>query len=194
MKLDAMVDLETLSTDDDAIIASIGIVKMDMQELRVLYSETIYAVFNWNDQFNHGRKCHPSTVRWWLAQSQEARDAILDGPPDQNNLALLNETLRTYMEGVDGVWGNGSDFDCKLMQSLYRTYDIPCPWKYSQHRCFRTMKNLYIAQEPNRAGTHHNALDDAVFQAQWLMNILREQRKIAASATGDTEDFYRYTV
>lgn len=179
MTYDAMIDLETLATDHDAIVASIGIVLMDMQGLRVVDCYTFHEVLNWDDQFKRGRKCDPSTVRWWLQQSDEARKALIAPTPAFANMKYLNENLRRFLSDVDCVWGNGADFDCAIMQSLYKTYEIPCPWSFHKHRCFRTLKNMSRVEPPERVGTHHNALDDAVFQARWLMEILRAEGQAA---------------
>ena len=168
--VDAMIDLETLATVNDAIVASIGVVLMDMDTKQVR-DERLHMTLNWHDQLHRGRLLDLGTVRWWLGQSKPAQDSILVAPTMTNEGAL--NALTEFLQGVDGVWGNGADFDCVIMQSLYKTYGIRCPWSYSKHRCFRTVKNLTRVPAPERMGAHHNALDDAVHQAEWLMKALR---------------------
>lgn len=44
-------------------------------------------------------------------------------------------------------------------------------------RCFRTLKNLWPHIEPaKRTGTHHNALDDAIWQTEHIFTIRRSLR------------------
>jgi hypothetical protein len=169
--IDAMIDLETLATEHDAIVTNIGVVLMDMKEKVVLHEQTYSMPLNWDEQFDKGRRCHPNTVRFWLQQSPEAIKGILAKPFCTNDAVL--EGLVNFLPPGCGVWGNGADFDCAIMQSLYRTYGIRSPFSYSKHRCFRTLKNLSIIPAPERVGVHHNALDDAMFQAEWLMKIIR---------------------
>lgn len=186
-----MIDIETIATEDNAIVTSVGIVKMDMDKLVVL-DETAYHVLDWKDQFDKGRIAHPSTVRFWLAQDKDAQSAMItDTHPAWNNYDHL-KFFGLFLKDCEGIWGNGADFDCSIMRSLYRSYKEECPWTFRQHRCFRTIKSLYPVGRPEREGVAHNALDDAKYQAKWLMNILREQRKIAAAANGDPEEFQKY--
>ena len=172
MSIDVMLDLETLATDQGAIVTSIGAVKMDMDTLDIQEHSKFVMNLYWQDQFKRGRTCDPGTVRWWLGRSDEARRAILEKPLLDNNDRVL-QAFKFYMIDVNGLWGNGADFDCGILRSLFETYELETPWKHWQHRCFRTMKNLHReVEEPDRGGTHHNAYDDALHQARWLMRIL----------------------
>ena len=49
-----------------------------------------------------------------------------------------------------------------------------CPWTYRENRDYRTIRNLLGAnyQQPPTVLSHH-ALEDAKWQAQHLMNILK---------------------
>lgn len=74
-----------------------------------------------------------------------------------------------------GVWGNGSDFDNVLIANACKAVGRPLPWKYYKNMCFRTMKNLFKVKV-DRSGTHHNAVDDAVYQ----MTVLKEINRVYA--------------
>jgi len=170
--IDVMLDLETLATEPDAIVASIGAVKMDMDTNEVLLHETFHCTLHWVDQHRKGRACHPATFRFWMKQDKEAQATILWDPSMTNEETL---TLFThFMSGVDGLWGNGADFDCTILRSLFNTYEMRVPFKWWQHRCFRTMKNISSVDEPMREGVHHYALDDAIHQAKHLMEIKKQ--------------------
>ena len=64
------------------------------------------------------------------------------------------------------LWGNGSDFDNVLMITACEAAGVKPAWKFYNHRCHRTLKNLCRSVTmPERVGTYHNALDDAKTQA-----------------------------
>ena len=77
------------------------------------------------------------------------------------------------------MWGNGAAFDNVLLRSGYELLQLEPPWKHWNDRCFRTMKNLRAPNVdpkrimPPREGIVHDALSDAVHQAQWLCNIVQ---------------------
>jgi hypothetical protein len=115
-----------------------------------------------------------STVDWWNKQPQEARAAwdIQNPPKLQDVLTELNLWMRTFTKDeYICPWGNGADFDLVILKSAYEAVGADPPWKYYNHHCYRTLKNLATSKVPNgglprREGVHHNALDDAIHQAK----------------------------
>jgi hypothetical protein len=86
---------------------------------------------------------------------------------------------------VDGVWGNGSTFDCTILRSAYTTVsgEIPagCPWDFWQERDVRTVVALgHVAGSPDHKnetyfkGTRHNCVDDAAHQAAYTVEFIRD--------------------
>jgi hypothetical protein len=165
-----MLDLETLDVRPTGVIVSLGAVWFGDGRT----GATFYGVFDLEDQVRYGRTMNPSTLRWWLKQTPEAR-AVFNAPPTRSS-QVLADFVDFLGEGTRycKVWGNGADFDNVMLGSLYETYGVPRPWNYGNNRCFRTLKNIGIAQgviQPDRTGTHHNALDDAIYQAEWANAI-----------------------
>lgn len=156
-----MVDLETLATSSDAVVVSIGAVKWNANAL----GETFYNVLDLDDQLEAGRKKSDQTIAWWSQQTPEAR-TVFDAARASTRVVLQDFS---YWLGAGNlqIWGNGADFDCIIWGSLYDAFGINRPWSYSNNRCYRTLKNILHPGHnlPTRAGTHHNALDDAVHQA-----------------------------
>jgi exodeoxyribonuclease VIII len=76
------------------------------------------------------------------------------------------------------VWGNGADFDLPILSAAYVAAGFGGPpWKPYNGRCYRTLKNLRPdVPRPERRGTAHNALDDAVFQAEHAIALLAALR------------------
>lgn len=179
--MNVMLDLETLGTKPGSVILSIGAVEFDKTGMyREFYKEISVASSN-----NWGLTADQSTIEWWGKQSPEARatfDRCHTSEPDGLNDTLVEftEWLHFCKGGIDKLklWGNGSDFDNVLLDAAYRAAGLAYPIKYWNHRCFRSLKGLPMVNgkglEPIRAGTHHNALDDAKHQALWALAILQK--------------------
>jgi exodeoxyribonuclease VIII len=113
------------------------------------------------------------TIVWWLQQSNEARLALCVGN------VKLREALLTFTDWYGGdkdvpVWGNGAAFDNVIVRQAYERLYLHAPWSHRADRCFRTLKNLFPGVEPpEQSGTHHNALDDAMWQAEYMRLIFQ---------------------
>lgn len=167
-----MLDLETLGTDANSVIVSIGAALFDFENDEVF--ETWYQVVDARSCVDVGLVMTPETVMWWLKQSEEAQAMFqVQGLDLKTSLRLFDAWIKEY--DPVGVWGNGSDFDNVLIANAYKAIGSKLPWSYYRNMCFRTMKNLFKA-EVKREGTRHNALDDAVHQ----MNVLKAINRIHA--------------
>lgn len=170
-----MLDLETLATDSRALIVSIGAVYFNADDL----GDTFYAVPDREEQQDAMRTISEQTLDWWSKQSPEAQKVLED------RTGSVEEVLIGFSEFMGNenvrVWGNGSDFDCVILGSLYEDFGIKRPWSYSNNRCFRTLKNIALMHDshaqPQRRGTHHNALDDAIYQAECAIRYLKGKLK-----------------
>lgn len=167
-----MVDLETLGVGPRAPIASIGAVKMDF-ESGTLGDKFYRSIDITGYQNDPNFEIDYTTLKWWLAQGPSVIQSTFLG-----ETVSLIRALADFSEFVSNdryeIWGNGSDFDNVILAYAYEAAGYKAPWSFSRNRCYRTMKNLGVgAAKPERMGDHHNALDDAVFQAQHLINIMK---------------------
>ena len=166
---DVMLDLETLGTSPGSVILSIGAVYFDSGGL----GDTFSCIIDRKTSLDVGLTTDFDTLLWWKNQSPEARKVLEDGGlPLPIALRSFNDFLAMGGEDVR-VWGNGSDFDNVLLIAAFKAAGITLGWKFRNNRCFRTIKNLTKVPEPVRAGTYHNALDDAKHQARWAIIILK---------------------
>lgn len=169
---DIMLDLETLGTNTNSIVASIGAAKFNPDTYEIL--DTFELTLRVQEQESHGRVCSARTFLWWLQQSADARMAIV------KNAVPVEEALSQFDTFVGktmgGLWGNGADFDNMILGSLYESYGRTKPWSYSQNRCYRTVRALFPAMPVARVGVHHNAKDDAVHQVQQLAAMMRSTK------------------
>ena len=169
-----MLDLETLDTGGDATILSIGAVQFNHLMEPAIRSEFYVAVKP--DQRAWGRTISGETVKWWVGQDRAAQAVFTDEAAVQLPEAL-SQFSQWYGSVAMEMWGNGADFDNVILGSAYEACHIKRPWSYSLNRCFRTLKNLGIplgaGEGIARMGTHHNALDDAKYQAHYAVAYLR---------------------
>jgi exodeoxyribonuclease VIII len=178
---EVMVDLETLDTGPDAHILSIGAVAMHNHD------QTFYSIPGTGDQ---GRAVDDGTIDWWLEQPEAARNEVLI-----DTGITLEQSLKDFIEffkdvGATRVWSHGVDFDVVILIHAFKQHGLRPPWFFTNVEHTRTL--ISTAQrlknktfEPDRGivegntfgfkatntGTHHNALDDALFQAQWMNAI-----------------------
>lgn len=123
------------------------------------------------------------TIIWWMKQSSEARAAIAvdDAPGIDDALIALSEFVDVncgqpkYLK----VWGNGASFDNVILRNAYELSQIELPWRWSNDRDVRTIVDLGrdIGFDPKRdlpfAGERHNALADAIHQANYVFAIYK---------------------
>lgn len=169
-----MLDLETMGNGPNAAIIAIGAVAFD--ELGI--SSRFYKQASLSSSVSLGLDCDPSTVMWWMQQSDEARSAFKDNEKAEHICGVLAQFATWFCE-VEGeeVWGNGAAFDNVILANAYRKNSINPPWKFWNDGCYRTIKSMHPDIELERVGTHHNALDDAESQAIHLIKILDKLNK-----------------
>lgn len=177
-----MVDLETMGTRADAPILSIGAVAFDSKN--GILGERYYTTIDLASAVKFGGRIDPSTVAWWMQQSEQARKDVLGGM--QLDIVTALHDFSTWLhekcapKKAVRVWGNGADFDCTILSESYKRCGIEPPWEFWNSRCYRTIKAVYPNVEMKRTGTHHNALDDAISQAEHFILIRKTLQGKAA--------------
>ncbi|EGB8398588.1 3'-5' exoribonuclease [Escherichia coli] len=168
------VDLETMGTNPDAPINSIGGTFFDPAtgEMGPEFSKAI-------DLETSGGIIDRKTIKWWAKRSREAQSAIFT---DEISLDVALRLFIEFIEKNSGgcfvqVWGNGANFDNVILRRSYERQGIPCPWLYYNDRDVRTIVELgnAIGFDVRMAipfeGVPHNALDDARHQAKQVSAI-----------------------
>lgn len=159
-----MLDLETWGTRPGCAIRSVGAVMFDPYTNE--FGEEFYANVSDASCREAGLHIDPSTEAWWAKQTQQARDALTVDPLTLTEVA---ERFDVYWRRARAifVWSHGANFDEPIWSAAMHALGRRVPWKFWDSRCTRTVYD--IAQlDPRtvrRAGTYHNALDDAKYQA-----------------------------
>lgn len=169
-----MIDVETLGTRPGSVVWQIGVVAFDI-DMHGNLDQGIELKLNPQEQIDLGFKVDWSTIRWWMEQSREAQAAM---PKVGLPLEIALAFVRDYVEHwgpVEGVWGNGPDFDLTAMTMLFQAADMKVPWAYNAGRDVRTMKEVVngLGLETVRVKPliAHSALSDARAQALWVQEM-----------------------
>jgi hypothetical protein len=184
-----MLDLETLSTDDNAVVIAIGAV--------VFNDEHVVESLGWNLAFDDMTgHFDAKTIAWWMQQSAEAQAVTFGGDRIAPWLAgsELVELLRRH--DIKTVWANDPHFDVTILKNWWERYSVnaaaeaglhrpriayPWPFAYNQPRSFRTLvelgEQLGFNSEMRGAArgmyVAHNAVEDAAAQARVVIAIKR---------------------
>lgn len=188
-----MLDNETMGTNADSPIIAIGAVPFTLRDGPCL-SEKFYAPIKLDDVLASGAQVTGSTICWWMEQSEEARSRFFE-QKQKTEAFELERALGYFSQWMDEnkrlnngndveIWGNGPTFDCGMLAETYRRVGMPAPWKFWNERCMRTTLRLGAAwgitkDTVKREGVHHDAVDDAIYQAQLVSLIGRHMLGVA---------------
>lgn len=180
------IDLETLSASPAAVILSIGAVAMAESGDILCKFYSVCSIASQRD-----RQIDKSTLEWWDKQRVEARTVLTQAnePSSPTLDSVLDELTRWLGDLGEShdvhVWGNGSDFDIAILNHAYKQRSPFVPWNFRKVRDMRTLYDitlrfgLDIKDKAPRVGVHHNAKNDAQFQAQVIVESLRQLQALA---------------
>jgi len=114
--MDLMIDLETLGTNHDAPVISIGAVKFSSKGL----GEEFYVNLDVEEQIKDGRQVTGSTIKWWMGQEGAARKVFKEKsiPTAEGLLDFVEFFHQGGNEKSVFPWGNGATFDITILEHL----------------------------------------------------------------------------
>ena len=171
-----VADLETLDTAPSAVILRAGFYRVyrhaehGWQVVRHLDISLLGTVA---EQIKLGRTISASTLRWWLDPDRRAAAQELVNP--NGTWAVSVGAAKEYIasrlapgnDNKTALWGNGSNFDCSILQSFLGDM-MPIP--FWNQLCLRTLVGFTGASKAQPA-IAHSAIDDAAAQARTLVDI-----------------------
>jgi hypothetical protein len=172
-----MLDLETLDTTPGGVILSVGACAFDV-ESGVDTEDTFYMVVDRQSSEDAGLRVNRATLLWWEKQSPEARKVLDEAQHRGYPLAYVLGCYAGWMQSHDNppVWTNGPGFDEAFLAVAAKRVGVPAPVHFRKSRCFRTLRALFgddVVEPMMTEGVHHNALSDAIYQAQYAVSIFR---------------------
>lgn len=173
------LDLETLSSAPTAAILSIGLYEINGKEDTPNQDRLFYANIDLDSCLKYGLTVSDSSFRWWLKQSNEARQALSVQPIMSLDGAISSLFLWYNKHShplANRLWAHAT-FDFPVLHNAFQRagYDSP-PWHYKECLDLRTMQfltrpNIRDLKHGNMA--EHNASWDAFAQGQMVADTLR---------------------
>ena len=174
---EVMIDIETLSTQPNALILTIGAIKFNRADRTfkdIKEYETLYVKVNKSSLYTF--HIDPDTQTWWSMQSKDAQNEVFGGENRVNiKEALL--ALTKFIKGSRSYWSNSPNFDYVILENAYRQCGLEPPWKFWELMDTRTLYNLaevslkaMSTKFPSKV--YHHALDDCHKQILTLYQAL----------------------
>lgn len=162
-----------------AAILTIGICRFDPDAKEI--GEKLYLAVDLDDAVRHGT-VSGSTLSWWMDQSREAQTAAFRTGPRVKLRDALAEVAKFYEATGSGdacIWSNGATFDAAILEHQFRRQFGKVPWRFWSIRDVRTIVDLAEGKcvRPRMPDNEaHNALNDAVHQANYVSAMWRALR------------------
>lgn len=173
----ATIDMETLSTEHNAALLSIGAVIHDFGTGQQV--DTFYANITPESSIAAGLDVSESTKAWWAKQGQAAQDVLsVDQRPLRDVLVDFAQWLSGH--GVQYAIGNGPRADNQWLESACKAVGMQSPIKYWGDLDMRTL--TFIGTHilglnhwhSTFKGVKHNALHDAINEAEFCNAVFQK--------------------
>jgi hypothetical protein len=163
------IDIETLSTRNDAACIAIGAVIFDQTHIVNQFETYLWPTLT------PGHR-DPKTIDWWMKQNNLVREKVWGGLTTPVSAC---ESLSRFLlpHKIEEVWANGPQFDCVILRHLFQETGVKVPWHYREERDLRTLMALArkwgIQYAHAYEGiTPHDPLSDALHQAKVVQIVL----------------------
>lgn len=176
-----MVDLETYSTKNNAVILTIGAIKFNRNKPIPNQTDNkdmfFYRRIDINSCLHLGLDIEEETRTWWEKQSEKARYEAIENPNSRFPIQKVLKEFSSFISDCKQIWSQGS-FDTNILTEVYMIAGINVPFRFYNVRDSRTVFDLFnIDLKKLRSefgGTFHNALDDCYIQLLGLYNCFNK--------------------
>ncbi len=159
-----MIDFETLDVAECPVILSMGAVVFNENGI----VDCLFEKIDQHSCLDLGCTVSIDTLLWWEKQSDTAKKAAFGGTTNIGYaMGMLVDLYKKYECGE--IWSKGAIADIRWANNILDKLGMKKPWKFSREMCFRTYLKYSHKVDFQPSGEAHNALDDAVNQAnQWI--------------------------
>lgn len=165
-----MLDIETLGQKNNTVVLSIGVTVFSVKENNTCV-DSFYCELPAQPQINQGRSVCASTIKWWM--EQKTKCPIGDSESRIDVLQSLIDLCAFVGDKYPGrkIWAHGTTFDIIKTETLLEDFGMKTPWEWWNVMDCRTVTNLIDCRSKSN---NHNALDDAVNQAGWIIKAKKK--------------------
>ena len=169
--MDVMIDIETLSTRQNALILTIAAIKFKRDTIANPISgmDTFYIRINKESCEKINMHIDQTTVEWWNKQSKSAIYEAFENTDRVNIKEGLME-LSKFIKNSNCIWANSPNFDCAILESAYAACKLEVPWKFWILRDCRTIYDIGKVRliDFTNENEGHNSLYDSYNQIRCL--------------------------
>lgn len=169
--INVVLDLETLGLAEDAAIIQIGCVVpvFDIEYLPPNISSTFEATIRYEDCLSSEFSKDSVALKWWADQKPSVKSIVFSGQETYvDAFDQLTFWLQSFCVPV-AIWGNGSDFDNRLLAYSLAAYGHHRVWDFRNNRDLRTLRALFPVVVPaDPTEVKHTAIGDALYEARIL--------------------------
>ncbi|WP_336153570.1 3'-5' exonuclease [Acinetobacter pittii] len=179
-----MLDYETLDVAECPVILSMGAVVFNEHGI----IDQISAKIDQESCLKIGCTISQSTLDWWEQQTPEARKMAFGGttPIDEAMLMIISLYKKHW---CSEIWSRGAIADIRWTNNILDKLGIQKPWKFWEEMCFRTFIKYSPELKFTPIGEKHNALVDAINQANQWIGINKLKNNLAD--TIDIDEFVK---
>lgn len=165
--IDVMIDIETLGTNVDSSILSIGAIKFKRNG-DIL--DTFFITIKRSSCLELGLIEYKDTLDWWMNIDEGVRKVIFKEEYDiKEALTKLSEWL-----GYNSImWANGPSFDISILENCYKRCKMNIPWRFWNVRDVRTVADIGKVDLKNMEKAEHHPLSDCKRQISIVCKGLR---------------------
>jgi len=170
-KMDLMIDIETYSSEADAVIVQIGACWFDLETGKT--GDEFLVNIDPESCKEYGMRVSEKTMAWWAKQEEQTFHE--NTVRVTKALSMLRDFVKAGPKNCK-VWSHAT-FDTPVLHHAYMLIGEKVPWRYKDCRDIRTLVDLsgvYIRTAVDWSKKTHNALDDAKLQAEYCSLCYRK--------------------
>lgn len=185
MRIDIMVDIETLGTKVDSTIIQISAIAFDINTGEHIDKFNRIADITKNSDYE--MNVTGDTLKWWLNTNKELLTRLIN--EGRGSSSRLLEDFHHWLDDWGSadlyLWGNGILFDNRLIQHQFENIGLEYPINFRNDRDLRTLVDVTCAKtgltrEELRERYYdpglerHDAYNDVANQINLAVNCYRE--------------------
>jgi len=149
-----ILDIETLSRRQNAVITEIGVIAVDRNSFQPIDRLLIHPLFF--EQMLLARHLCVETIQFHQEKGTLPTSVGTHSIHDcYKHLAAFVAKHNPYR-----IWIQGKDFDVPKLDTLFQHIGKPLPWKYYQVKCARDAWDLAFPDDIKRDPRPHDAIGD----------------------------------